>query len=753
MKVTLYMKIQFVVAFALISISINSAKAQQWERMPIYGGGLDQLEVSRFDSSFVVGYMTRGLMYLSNNAGVTWEEIPAETDTMWHTIHDVDITRNKTLLALTRTGLWISTDFGAHWVWDEALNANDIADGSIKQADDGTIVISIVGKSGTKVVKSVNEGKDWIDLLLVNARVDVFVCATNSNVIVVLSRGAAYSSKDGGTTWRTSALPLWPCSSIIEHDDDEGLRLGVLMTDRAMDDNFTYFESRDSGFTWEQISTHPLTYSSKYHCDYTLNNRIILSHGKLLTNVCQHLFISWDMGKTWSQEENIVVYDIVKVNDTVLASFMCPSIMVWDENAGQWLIRCDAPRWYNYEFAQHVHADGDTSFVLLSTGREGNDRWSELQQSTDGGSTWTRLLFKKGLNWLDLDASGDTRYYMSAIPEGGARAILTGRVDQSHPDTLYTSASHAALTASDVFLHHLYLVEYRSPDWFLGYTANGGESWEWSIFPGVYDHLKVIPSQVDPQRYGAVVYARQEWVTTDGLYYTSDSGLHWERTNDNVIRGYGIDAINKDDIYFQGWDARCSNDYGKTWYEYSAGLDSSRPNYNTWNPGGRVIRWDFTYLYEYYDDCWRRLYDDAGVPLLAGMLQGRDLGNDIDIDASRVYITIPYKGVFRANYSRNSTVVHQRQSKSENIRIDIYPHPVDGDEIIIRSSARDYQDMHVMIYNIQGSLVKELIGDFGTNIIIWDKKDKSGRSVTAGVYLLHAKIGSKTINRKIIIQY
>jgi hypothetical protein len=64
----------------------------------------------------------------------------------------------------------------------------------------------------------------------------------------------------------------------------------------------------------------------------------------------------------------------------------------------------------------------------------------------------------------------------------------------------------------------------------------------------------------------------------------------------------------------------------------------------------------------------------------------------------------------------------------------------------------DRSEANASVYSSRGQLLLNLrASDFGSNNIFWDYKDKSGKTVPNGLYLMEIKAGAKIFNQKIMV--
>ena len=62
--------------------------------------------------------------------------------------------------------------------------------------------------------------------------------------------------------------------------------------------------------------------------------------------------------------------------------------------------------------------------------------------------------------------------------------------------------------------------------------------------------------------------------------------------------------------------------------------------------------------------------------------------------------------------------------------------------------------VHLAIYDVRGRLVRTLVdgvASAGKKLITWNGRDKSGKSVTSGVYFGRLTAGKETMSKKLVL--
>ena len=81
-----------------------------------------------------------------------------------------------------------------------------------------------------------------------------------------------------------------------------------------------------------------------------------------------------------------------------------------------------------------------------------------------------------------------------------------------------------------------------------------------------------------------------------------------------------------------------------------------------------------------------------------------------------------------------------------------YPNPFNS-QTNFRYTVNENSDVSIVIYDINGSVVKHLVNEYqtkGPRIVTWNVTADIGKTVSSGVYLYQAKIGGSVLTRKMI---
>ena len=81
-----------------------------------------------------------------------------------------------------------------------------------------------------------------------------------------------------------------------------------------------------------------------------------------------------------------------------------------------------------------------------------------------------------------------------------------------------------------------------------------------------------------------------------------------------------------------------------------------------------------------------------------------------------------------------------------------YPNPF-NDRTNFRYRLQENSDVSIIIYNLKGSIVKNLVNEYqtkGPRIVSWNATTENSGPISAGVYLYQIKAGKNTVTKKTI---
>ncbi|MCP4582391.1 MAG: T9SS type A sorting domain-containing protein [candidate division Zixibacteria bacterium] len=638
--------------------------------------------------------------------------------------------------------------------------------------EDGIIY---AGTANRGVFRSVNNGDSWDHIGLSGSRITSITLGEDNTIIACTDfrpygTGFIYQSPDTGETWQPVLSGYNFFSLATDHDG----------TIYAGSYNYGIFSSNDNGSSWSQLGLEYCTIKS-----IAFNDEGIIWAGTLANG----LKISADNGLNWTTvgpftpklahictDSSGVIYtgsdpDGVYRSDTGGENWTITrlkSVYIFDmtlNSVGDIFVSC-----YNEAVFRSLDYGANWDHIMgVSTPARGigvhyNDdiylgiRQSESYRSIDNGDNW---IVQADCYNIGTFAFSPTGYIYARSEYGIFRSIENTDTWEQVADPPGYETSLNVNSNGEVFagteLDGLYL------------SIDNGDSWDYKGFDGMYIYEVAINSD------DVIVVATGD----DGVFASVDNGTTWIQfnsglacekvrclgfTNDNHIlacnwtpdrRGAmfkstyaftgsaevwpgdmdnngiveALDIIPLVENWYVDVPPRLYSDIDWTCYSYPMG-EESIPFQSDADGSGRIDIQDFHAI------CgnWDRTHGDS-------ISAGYNIA-DFDVEANRDVIGLIYNQVKYADSGPLADIrsfierllnptLPERYQVFQN-----YPNPFNSSTVIRYDVPKD-SDVEIVIYNVLGQKVKQLIARYhnaGKYETAWNSESDNGAPVSSGIY-------------------
>ncbi len=694
----------FILVIGFSALIATDLKAQ-WEKLPLYSGHADYLVQNKYKRNEVFAVVKSGGIYRSSDFGETWNAVVDDKEQLgWVTdISDLDVTDDGSYFVYANSALWKSKDTGRSWI--RISDRFPSGFGNIESHEDGTLFLLVTGDN-PYILRSSNYGANWDSLRLAfqdSYRIrNYFVNPVDCRFILLFgSRGALRISVDGGKNWKDA------------HFVNEGTlqnpviyyRIGQIVFGiwLRISPEFNYYESRDTGRSWQVINRSPIVYPDAGGSEY--NKTYYDSSGLILKTILNDLYISRDYGKTVNLVPDQYTWDVVRPSVALLGSMFLDGLKESFDTGAIWSTFKGSRQFAGYSGVNFAVLKSDTMFAAC---REyyysgGKPFWvSLLLQSNDRGEHWLDLLETEQINSLRLSSYPELKYYFN-----DSHRLVSGRPGQHIPDTLLTTVGDIAeFEISKAFPEDMYVVVNQNGGFEYYFSTDAGASWtRASVPPSRFDQVALYPSGIEKGKFFAVTSSPNPLdIYNLGLWVVRNYGERWKLTcpsYNNWSKSHV--KITEDDIIFNAWINEFSSDDGRTWHTDTTGMeendwteliDNGYSRYST--SRGLVIATDKLW-YLYRNGGWSKLRNDKGSAVF------RTIPAELDFLGEYLYCAREYNGLYRVKIS-DVTDVKEQYSDELSDEVIAYPNPF-MDYTTISYKLREAQNVTVRITNLLGETI------------------------------------------------
>jgi photosystem II stability/assembly factor-like uncharacterized protein len=534
-------------------------------------------------------------LFKTTDGGATWTEADSgigkvENGTGLDSIGvlAVDpVTEGVVYAASNNTGVYRSTDYGAHWrAIDTGLTATIKAQGFLTSlavdpqhpevlyltAD--VLLDPVAGGAFsadplTGLYQSVDSGAHWTQSLTHTSFSHVIVDPNNDQKVYAGGVGV-YLSTDGGTSWASaSGLPV---NDVVAIDPTNSLHMWGSSYYNGL------YQSTDGGATWNASTLKAGMYATGIAIDPVTPANLYASSG------AWGVFNSTDGGATWTQSatgiHNVTPNLMFEGPDRAIylatgGSGIYKSAdqgVTWNEVGGG--VTGSLPLTADFVYA--LVEDPSANSTLYAGSTQG------LYKTLDGGDTWTEsdagIPSPDYILSLAIDPEVPATLYAATNQTGtGLYRSMDGGASWTSAARGITVSPYGGVQALAVDPHHSNVVYAGAYATGLYKSTDTGASWKPD--DGGFGATDVWAIAVDPSD-SSVVYV----ATTKGFFKSTDAGATWTESDSGLNGNYiltdiQIDPSNTSILYVSQrygiGDAYVSSDAGATWYPLTTGLSSS----------------------------------------------------------------------------------------------------------------------------------------------------------------------------------
>ncbi|MCF7826673.1 MAG: FG-GAP-like repeat-containing protein [Candidatus Marinimicrobia bacterium] len=507
--------------------------------------------------------------------------------------------QNRVFACVDGAGLFVSTDEGTNWVFNE-FNGYNLRDVLVTPSNDVFVA------AGNQVFRSNDQGNTWTDVSSGLPGADVYSLGTDSEgrLFAGLYGAMIYRSQDNGNTWQALTRGL----------SDQTVYVSMAINSQghiiAGTNGAHIYRSIDHGENWQRLTTG-LSSAEVWALEIDTEDRIFAGTGN---GVC----ISNDNGTSWSlapQTEGAVDVNDMTINST-------GHIFASNNNGGVWRTNDHGNSWENIG---NPAANGATPWGLamdnqdyLYAGAGNGQVFRSTLATVENTSSFFPInagiqpVNRSSVEWGDYDGDG----YLDLLMVGTD-------VTQNYAKIYRNDGSHAFVELTSAGLQGV---------------INGPVTW------GDYDNdgdLDILLTGYDGSSTNFSIVYRN-----DGGGSFTDLGLDLVPVGSGSVDWGDYDNDGDLDIFMTGWNGTTSyalvyrNDDG-SFVDIDAGLPGVRSGSSPWvdydNDGDLDIflsGWNgtesFTQIFENDNGIFHDI--EAGLTTINGSAAWGDYDNDGDLD-------------------------------------------------------------------------------------------------------------------------
>jgi len=591
MKTVLYLFLLFAVVAGLPYRIYAQVDADgEWEFVPLTGGHVSFFVPNPYNENelFAVcdnapGSTPYAHIFYSSDRGRNWRLTGNDLLDMGE-IKDMAVTKNGWLY-LTYS-LRRSTNWGKTWEKAQCNGLDGNAVGmTMRSMPDGRMWL--LQQNPRKLFYSDDYGVNWTHFqtpLDGNDFFTGFLPASHDNLVIFGRRGLLYSTSNSGINWKydTTLILYDHLGDSFTYKINGTLILGLwakystgIQDPRWLD----YYESRDSGKSWEIINIGPLHWDSglPLNKDNSRPYTIVFSDSSMLSVHNNNLYQSYNLGNNWHKldwnNSNAItpIYDIQLFNDTLIGSIRGLGIMRSIDTGRTWFPVESLGEMAAFDRIELKTADNYYCALL------GDQGYTRYVVSTDKGRSWKEV-FSTDNKLTDLSITLNPVPRYTIVLDNSI--IITGALFQEKPDTVLRNHGSSSLPAggapvlqatsadrSTLFLS----LQDGIPRQFL-HSRDGGQTWiKTTCLSGYVESFSFYPSRIKPGCFIATIPSSDQ-VFSMGYWFIEEYGNKWTHQQWRPVISWKRYCMYGNDTFLTSWDYDFSYDYTQSFVRHTDGI-------------------------------------------------------------------------------------------------------------------------------------------------------------------------------------
>ncbi|MDP4193824.1 MAG: FlgD immunoglobulin-like domain containing protein [Bacteroidota bacterium] len=674
-------------------------------------------------------------IFKSTDAGTSWNSLPSSLNSNFYFVNRLAIDKTtSTLWVATRNGLYASSDGGntlTGVLTGENTNCTDV---KVAYTNPTTIYASFGLQNDFTVYISNDMGNNFHEgyssQTTKMGRTELAVSQSNPLVAYLSSMdlqtdkvGMMRVTTDGGNNWSPVTIP----GGNDTYTSDQAWYNNALAVDPNNDQTLyaaglALYRSDDRGNSWTKLTEwysqnkYPYVHADNHVIAFDPNNGNTIYLGN-----DGGIYKSDDKGISWKDLNN------------------------------------------NLFITQFYYGAVDPKENIFYGGAQDNG----TLKSTNGGTNWTEILGGDG-GAVEVDYQNTNTIYMEYVKLTFFRSLDGGITYQKKMNGIPTLSGYEWNGTSDrcEFISP-FTMDPNDPNTIVAgtykvyKTTDGANNWS-----SISDDLTGDGTGPTGSKVSALAIAKANSNViyagcSNGLVQvTTDNGNTWNLRNNGLPGAYlRRIAINPEDPatavvvysgYLDGSKVYLTNNYGSSWTNISGDLPNVPVNSVLINPvdiKNIIIGTDLG-IFSTSNGGVNWILENNGLPNVAV--------DDLDYRASdsKIFASTHGRGMFFSYWNTSATAVNIDNSLPKSFDLSQnFPNPFNP-TTQIKYQLPSPQNVRIVVYDINGRVVKELVNSFknaGVYYVTWDGRNENGSQTASGLYLYTIQAGNFQKTMKMIL--